>query len=243
MRILRQKIMSLRHLWSTTLLIGLLGLHLDCMASESLYIFYPSTARPQVIQKLFSQTAPEVDVTVFGRYRDFFAFVEKEPPDAILTKAAVIDALGRYSVKLTGSRNGIVDEPFVFLSVGEKVELKQMSNLTIGMFDMLGRKGMQDFVAPYLTPSPRLERVSKLEDLLSLLTFNMVDAVLIPEIQVNYFQTISNLQFQVTQVPQMRSAIIALAVRENKEAKAIIQALSRLNEQVMSLLEVTNWNQ
>lgn len=237
----RQKALS-NPLWLLTLVIGLVGSHADCAASESLYIFFPTTARPQMLQQLFNQSAPGVEVTVFGRYRDFFAFVQKEPPDAILTKGPVIDALASYTIKLTGSRNGKVEDPFVLLSVAKKIELQQIPDLTVGILDMLGRKGMHDFMAPYFKAVPRLERVSKLEDLLSLLTLNMVDAVLIPEIQAIFFQSVSNLQFQVTQVPQMRTKIIALAVRENREVQAIIKALFGLDEQVMSLLEVTNWN-
>ncbi len=209
--------------------------------SETLYVFYPTTVRSQIVQKELSKACPGVEITVFGRYKDFEAKLGMNFPDAILTKLPVISQFGGYSVKLKGTRKGSADEPYVLLSANKKVDPDNIANLSIGTFDILGRKGMKQFVSKYFATEPGLRRVSKIEDLLQLLTFNMADALLIPEIHVNYFKEISKLNFMVTPVPKMRIGIVGLGMRQGQNAPLILKGLTETDNKTKALLEVDDW--
>ena len=51
----------------------------------------------------------------------------------------------------------------------------------IGVVDILGRKKMPNFVSEIVNTKTKVKRVAKPEDLLSLLQFKMVDAILLPK--------------------------------------------------------------
>ena len=209
--------------------------------ADRLYVFYPSVVRTQIMQKKLSRALPGIDVRVFGRYRDFKAKTKADSPDAILSKAPVIKQVGGYLIKRQGLRDYDTNESYVLLSAGKQVNPANMGRTTIGMFDILGRRGMKKFLGHYFRPKPRIKRVSKMEDLLQLLTFNMVDAILIPEIYVAYFEDISKLYFVKTPVPQMRVSIVALAVKKRKSATHILRSLTSMNYNLKTLLEIDRW--
>ena len=51
-------------------------------AEEKLYVFYPTTARPQTVQETLQEFFSGISVTVFGRYNDFSEKMATDPPDA-----------------------------------------------------------------------------------------------------------------------------------------------------------------
>ncbi len=211
--------------------------------AERLYVFYPSIVRTKIMQKKLSRALPGIEVRVFGRYRDFRTKTKTDSPDAILSKEPVIKHLGRYLIKRKGIRDYDTFESYVLLSVGKRVNPANMAGTSIGVFDILGRRGMKKFLGNYFRPRPRIKRVSKMEDLLQLLIFNMVDAVLIPEIYVAYFEDISNLYFIKTPVPDIRVGIIALAVKKRRYAPHILRSFSSMNDNLKTLLDIENWEE
>ncbi|MGC4067225.1 MAG: hypothetical protein QM784_21805 [Polyangiaceae bacterium] len=64
------------------------------------------------------------------------------------------------------------------MGVGANPEPAKLAS--VGALDMLGRDGTNGFVKSLLGAAPRVERVSKVEDLLPLLQMQRVDAVLLP---------------------------------------------------------------
>lgn len=210
---------------------------------ETLYVFYPSAIRPVVMQQKMTEACPDIRIMVFGRFVDFEARVSADKPDAILTKYPVIRQLGGYSVLLKGSRNGETEESNIVVSVDEKIDLNNISSISIGMFDILGRDGMKKMVGSYFSQEPRLRLVSKIEDMLQLLTLNMAKAILTPENHIRYFKELSNMNFAVTPLPNVRTGIIALAVRDGGSAVLSVKALTGMDSKTMAMLEVDKWEQ
>lgn len=209
--------------------------------SESLFVFYPIAERPNVIQTKLSEVCPGIEVTVFGRISDFDATVKENPPDAILSKPVVVQLFQNYKIQLQGVRQGNTEESYVLLSVDKGVDVNGLSDATIGMIDILGRKEMALFVEGFFSSAPKLKRVTKMEDLLPLLTFNMCSAILIAENAVGYFKSISQLNFVITPSPGMKTGIIALAVKNGSNAGQIINAIKEMGSGVNTLLEVDSW--
>jgi hypothetical protein len=213
--------------------------------SETLYVFYPLSATTASVEKRIKSACPGIEITVFGRFKDFEDGVISHAPDAVLTKPAVIEQVGGYDIRLNGIRKGNTEESYIFLSVDRAIDVSgtfpNLAGKTIGVFDILGRKGMDRFIGKFLNPVPELQRVSKIEDLLQLLTYNMVEGILIPETDAELYKKISNLNFVVTPFPNMKAGILALGVKTGKEAALTVKVLTALNEQNMSLLEVDKW--
>ena len=209
--------------------------------TTKLYVFYPSAMSSASLQKELNEACAEIEVMVFGRFKDFEERVSSDKPDAVLTKPPVIGQIGDYTVSLVGTRGGDISEPYILLSVDKKMDISHLSDKQIGVFDFLGRKGMDAFVGKYINPLPNLKRVSKMEDLLQLLTFNMVEAILIPEVYADYYKKISKLNFVITPLPNMKAEIVAVGVKQGKDLSSTVKSLKSLNKQYMALLEIEQW--
>ncbi len=211
-------------------------------ASESLFVFFPTTVRPHILQKEISSSGPGLDVTAFGSFADFEDGVKAKPPDAILSLPEVIANLEGYRVTVIGKRKGESQEPFFIMSVEKALDPTQIAGSKIGMVDFLGRKGMQKFVAGMFPSAPTLKTVAKVEDLLPLLTFGMASGILVTQAQVDYFRGVSQLKFVVTPIPGAGAGTICLAIRKGAEAPKAIQALKAMDAEVRKLLGDVKWD-
>jgi hypothetical protein len=209
-------------------------------AAESLFVFFPTTVRPHVLQKGLAGSG--LDVTAFGRFADFEDGVKSKPPDAILSLPEVIGNLEGYKVSVLGKRNGEAREPYFLLGVDKAVEPSALAGGTLGIVDFLGRKGMQKFVAGIFQPPPALKTVAKVEDLLPLLTFKMADGLLVTRAQADYFRSVSQLNFVVTPVPNARTGMICLAVRKGADAPKAVQAVKGMDADLRKLLGEVQWD-
>ncbi|MBN1306941.1 MAG: hypothetical protein JXA18_03425 [Chitinispirillaceae bacterium] len=211
-------------------------------AQEKLFVFYPTTTRPQTVQERLEENANDVSVTVFGRYVDMSEKIVNEPPDALLSKPALIRQLGNYTIALNGIRKGTAKETYVLMSINTPIDPKTVGAQTvIGAIDVLGRTGMKSFIGRFFPVEPKLKRVTKIEDLLPLLTFNMADAVLIEAVFIQYFKSTSHLEFTVTSLSETDSGIIALAIKNNGKAENTLTAFKKAGKGINTLFEVDQW--
>ncbi len=209
--------------------------------AESLYVFYPETVRPHILQAKLSSGSPGVEITVFGRYRDFIKKVKESPPDAILSKPFVIKQIQGFNAKLTGMKNGKITEPLILLSIEKKVDLYKLPHLSVGMIDYLGRKETQNLVNRIFKNQIKLKRTSKLEDLLPLLTFNIVDSILIAEKHVTFFMNLSTMNLVVTRLPDIQIGIAELAVKNGSIVPLIEKSLKNMNSEIAAIIGVEQW--
>jgi hypothetical protein len=213
-----------------------------CLAQETCYIFYPTTMRPQILREKLAAALPGVEITVFGRLNDLTVKMGSEPPDAIIAKPSLIRQFPDFTVTLNGIRKGKTEESYVLMSIGTPVEAGAVGvGTTIGIIDVLGRTGMQSFIAQFFPVEPKLKRVTKVEDLLPLLTFNMASGILIEDVFVNYFKATSQLDFKITPLPPAQSGIIALGIRKKGNADKTITALKHADKVLCTIFEVEQW--
>jgi hypothetical protein len=219
------------------------GTQAQAADKPSMFVYLPSDVRPNAFQKMLNSAIPDVNVTVFGRVKDFQKNIKKQPPDAILSYRPVIDNEQGISVGLQGINKGSPNESYVLISVGKKVELKAEKQLTIGIVDLLGRKKMANFVSKMIQTSqkPKIKRVSKPEDLLSLLQFKVADAVLIPEKDVKVFKSKSKLDLQVTPISGAKVGLPALGFLSETNKKMIQTAVKKLQGKVQDIMRVSSW--
>lgn len=217
----------------------LLGLAGGRTSAESLYVFFPTTMRPHVLQKGLS--ASGLDVTAFGRFADFEDEAKAKPPDALLTLPEVIGNMEGYKVAVLAKRKGESQEPYFLMGLEKAVDSTRIASITIGMVDFLGRKGMQKFLAGIFQPPPALKTVAKVEDLLPLLTFKLAEGLLVTEAQADYFRTASRQKVVLTPVPRAKAGTICLAVRTGAEAPRSIRSVKSMDADLRNLLGGVKW--
>lgn len=206
-----------------------------------LYVYYPATVRPQVMQQKLSLACPASEVMVFGRYEDFKAKVDADKPDVILTKTPLVSQFAGYSSASKAVAHGKTDEEFVLLSVDTPVDPASVNATTvIGVIDFLGRAGMSDFVKKFLPVEPSLKRVTKVEDLLPLLTFKMAKAVIVSKDFVPFFKQTSQLKFVETPLPAVSSGIASIASKD-ASAGAIIKSVQGISQPAAIFPGVDSW--
>lgn len=209
-------------------------------ANNSLYVFYPTDIRPIKMQKHILRYCPEINITVFGKIIDFEEQTQHIPPDAILSYAPVIKKNKQYTSLIKGFKGGRSEEDFVLVAIDKAVSMSQISSIKIGVLDILGRKSMKSFVNKKLGRKVKIARVTKTEDILNLLSFGLVDAVLISQHRYDKLQTQSKLKLVATQLNiQMDLAI--LAVKDDNSKKLFLRCFNRLGKKTNDLLGVDHW--
>ncbi len=204
---------------------------------EKLYIYYPSTLKSNIVQQKIQSVAGDVTVTVFGKYRDFSMKAAMDKPDAVLTKA--LGALPGYAIGLNAHRNGIKAEKYVLLSVDNPIDIATITPTTvIGVVDFERRNEMNSFVTTLLTKKAKVKHVTKVEDLLPLLTFKMAQGVIVPETDVEFFRKKSNLNFVMT--PLSGNTNIALVATNGAGIKSL-EVAKKVVEVVPGFMGSVEW--
>jgi hypothetical protein len=192
------------------------------------YVFAILDLRPHVLEKMLEEQMPGVDVTVFGRVGDFSRALVEAPPDAALALAPVLTTFG-LRPELQGTLAGSPSEEYVVVSEGE-LQHGQLASLAIGCIDLVGRKKLPAFVASVLGLSnePEVMRVTKVEDLLQLLQFQRVRAILVAQRFLPELQARTKMKFNVLRVPSAQVLRMAMAFPGNRAAvEGLLRGLSR----------------
>ncbi len=210
-------------------------------AGPSVYVYYPSMMRPMVMQQKLIDYYGEENVVVFGRFQDFKEKILVSNPDIVIAKPQTFQELNGYSERLIGLRNGRPVEPWVFVSVNKGIQIDSIPKMEIGTIDFLGRINTERFVSGLLKQPVTLNRATKIEDLLTMLTFDKVDAVFISEGVIDYMQRTSRLKLVVTAIPSCTTGIVTCAVRNGKNEPAIEQFITRLTKVATPVLEIEQW--
>jgi hypothetical protein len=209
----------------------------------TLYVYLHTGAKSASLESGLKDKLKALNVTVFGRFRDFEEAMANSRPDALLGSQALI-ASQTLPISLQGWRGTHEWETWTLVSVGAAGAPLQgsLAGKVIGVVDMLGRRGTQDFVAGLLkTPDIKLKRVTKLEDLLPLLQFAAADAVLIPSSEVKAVTEHSQLSLQVREVPDGRVGLASVSVLNAKVRDLVIKQIQVLDSETNKVLGVDRW--
>ena len=205
----------------------------------TVYVFPFTDMSPHTLQSMMSAAMPGVEVTVFGRVGDFKERLQSSAPDAAIAVAPVLEALGQQ-VKLRGTLRGQPTEPYVLLSA-QALSVTALASKTIGSVDLVGRSELPGFVGSvlHLPESPKIQRVTKVEDLLQLLRFGKADAVLLPERLAPALRAQTKMNVEVLRVPGAAAARTAVAFPGNRSnVESYVRALPQA---VMRELGLDGW--
>ena len=150
-------------------------------AIPQLYVFATTDMRAYAFEQELAAQLTGVEVRVFSRIREFELALKQQSPDAILARPVVLESFGK-KVDLRGYRNGRVVEPFVLLSIGTSTSPNELAGSSLGVVSFVDRQAMSAFVTSVLgVPAPHLKYVNAERDLLALLQFGEVRAVVLSQ--------------------------------------------------------------
>lgn len=206
---------------------------------QKLFVFIPGRYKPVYIEKRMKEHLSDIDVRAFGSVRDFKTIVKNETPEMIITKTQVADFFKNYMKALQAEANGTINEAYYLLSVGSELKPEDVSGKTIGILDFLGRKEIKTFVTELLKIEPgKINRVKKDEDLLSLITLDMVDGIIVSERQYAYIKEKSQLDFHKVQCSK-KMPIAVLAVSSDDDA--VVKKIKTMPDELKEILGFDSW--
>jgi hypothetical protein len=204
-------------------------------AGGRLLVYLHIAVKQRAFQGLLQTGLPGITTTTVGRIGDFDR-VLAQGQDAVLTLPLVLGAQGLTPV-LRGHRGGSSEESYALVGTGSAPDPRRVT--AVGTLDFLGRDGTNAFVRRMLGRDTRVERVTKVEDLLPLLQMQRVDAVLLPTRLFSELQATSRLP--LVQQPLDARVGLPAAASVGPAGASVISAIARLPRDVSKLLGVDEW--
>jgi hypothetical protein len=200
-----------------------------------LLVFLHVAAKQRAFQTELQAALPGITVTAVGRTGDFDRALG-EGQDAVLTLPVVLAAHGIAPV-LRGIRQGAAEERYVL--AGTETPPDPLKVATVGALDLLGRDGMATFVQGLLGGRPKIERVTKVEDLLPLLQMERVNAILLPSRLVAEVRMASRLNLSSREL----TATVGLptVAKLGASGAQVLAAIKRLPSGITGAFGVEEW--
>jgi hypothetical protein len=200
-----------------------------------LLVFLHVALKQRAFESELKAALPQMDVKAVGRLADFERGLE-EGQDAVMTLPLLLASHG-LNARLQGHRGGSPDERYSLVAANTAPAPERVT--AIGALDLLGRDGTNAFVYGLLGAKPRVERVTKLEDLLPLLQMQKVDGILLPTRLLPDVQAGSRLALAQRQLSGSVK-LPALAAIGSGGAEAVA-AVARLPLKLTKTLGVDEW--
>lgn len=200
-----------------------------------LLVYLHVAVKQRAFQSLLGAGLPGVTTTAVGRVADFERALQ-DAPDAVLTLPVVLQAQ-KLTPVLRGQTRGSTEERYALVGAGITPEPNKVAS--VGALDLLGRDGTNRFVRQLVGQQARVERVTKIEDLLPLLQMQRVEAVLLPARLVAELRAASRLALSVRELDL--SVGLPAVANTGPGGASVISAISKMPKDVSQLLGVDEW--
>lgn len=208
--------------------------------AKSLFVFVPTEIKANIIENKISETCKNIQVTVFGRAKDFHKQVVSNPPSTILSLLPVIQYSKGYSPLLQGTRRGSDSEDYVLVSIDQAIGKNDLDKIKIGVLDLLGRRQMNQFVSHLFQEDIKVKRVTKMEDLLPLLSFGSVQGLFISEHIYRKIAPKTELNLVATSL-NIRVGIASAAFNSEGDRDEVTNCITKFEDDLNEVLGVESW--
>jgi hypothetical protein len=200
-----------------------------------LLVFLHVALKQRAFQSELQAALGDIAVTAVGRTADFDRGLA-EKPDAVVTLPIVLATHG-LPVSAQGLHRGAAEEPCAL--AGVDIPPDPATVMSVGVLDDLGREGMNRFVLGLLGRQPKVERVTKVEDLLPLLQLQRVEAIIVPSRLLGEVRAPSRLNL----VPRELTKGVGLPAVSSlgPGGPEIVQAVRRLPAAMAGAWGVNEW--
>jgi hypothetical protein len=204
-------------------------------SAPKLLVFLHVAIKQRAFQSMLEAALPGIQVMAVGRVGDLERSLQ-QGQDALLSLPVVLAARG-LTPSVRGHRQGAPDERYALVAVDAAPDPGRLK--AVGTLDLLGRDGTTTFVHGLLGAQPKIERVTKVEDLLPLLQMQRVDAVLMPARLVPEIKSTSRLNL----VPRELTTKVGLpaVAKTGAQAVAVLRGIGKLPAATSRSLGVDEW--
>jgi len=203
--------------------------------TPTLLVFLQVAIKQRALQSELSAALPGVAVTAVGRISDFDRALA-EGGDAVLTLPVVMAERG-LTPTLRGRRQGSSDERYALVATDTTPDPARLT--AVGALDLLGRDGTTKFVHSLVQATPKVERVTKVEDLLPLLQMRRVEAIVLPLRLVADLRAASRLNLSSRELSLPVGLPAAASV--GPSGPAVLAAIGKLPPGISRTLGVEEW--
>lgn len=200
-----------------------------------LLVFLHVALKQRAFESELQGALPGVEVRAVGRLADFERALG-DGADAVLSLPPLLTAHG-LTPKLQGLHGGSPDEKYSLVGAGTAPDPARVT--AVGALDLLGREGTNAFVYGLLGSRPKVERVTKFEDLLPLLQMQKVDAIVLPTRLLPELQEASRLQLAPRELTKLVKLPAVASV--GTAGGDVIAAITHLGGKVTKTLGVDAW--
>jgi len=200
-----------------------------------LLVYLHLAVKQRALQNDLQGALPGHDVNAVGRIGDFERLLA-DGVDAVLALPVVLGAY-RLSPALQGQRGGSSEEHYSLVGVGSPPEPAKVQS--VGALNLLGRDGTNNFVKSLLGVTPKIERVSKVEDLLPLLQMQLVEGILLPGRLFAELRSASKLALAPRELAKPVGLPAVATVTPG--GAQLVQAVGKLPANVAKLVGVDSW--
>jgi hypothetical protein len=203
--------------------------------SPKLLVFLHVALKQRAFESELQAALPGLEVRTVGRLGDFERGLE-DGQDAVMSLPPLLASHG-LTPKLQGMRAGAADERYSLVGAGVAPDPARIA--AVGALDLLGHDGTNAFVWDLLGARPKVERVTKFEDLLPLLQMQKVDGILLPSRLVPELQTASRLALAGRELPKLVKLPAVAGV--GGAGGDVLAAVARMSAKVSKTLGVDAW--
>jgi hypothetical protein len=200
-----------------------------------LLVFLHLSVKQRALQGELQAALPRLSVTAVGRPADFERALQ-QGQDAVLATGPVLSARS-ITPRLQGFRLGASDEPYSLVAAGRAPDPARTA--VVGALDLLGREGTTVFVHGLIGTQPKVERVSKVEDLLPLLQMERADSIVLASRLVAELQQMSQMKLLPREL-EKRVGLPAVGVL-NAQGNEAAQQVAKLPASLSKSLGVDEW--
>jgi len=203
--------------------------------SGKLLVFLHVALKQRALESELQAALPGLEVRAVGRLGDFERGLA-EGQDAVLSLPAVLSAHGLVA-RLQGTRGLATEEKYSLVGAGTAPDPARVT--AVGALDLLGREGTNAFVYDLLASKPKVERVTKFEDLLPLIQMQKVEGILLPTRLVPDVQAASRLALSQRELTKLVKLPALASV--GAAGPDVLGAVAHLPVKVSHTLGVDEW--
>jgi hypothetical protein len=200
-----------------------------------LLVFLHVALKQRAFESELQAALPGLEVRAVGRLADFERALG-DGQDAVMSLPPLLTSHG-LTPRLQGLHGGSPDEKYSLVGAATAPDPARVA--AVGALDLLGREGTNAFVYGLLGARPKVERVTKFEDLLPLLQMQKVDGIVLPTRLLPELQEASRLPLAQRELPRLVK-LPALASVGAGGAEAMAE-VARLPGKVAKTLGVDAW--
>jgi hypothetical protein len=203
--------------------------------SAKLLVYLHVPLKQRAFQSELQAALPSLDVKTVGRLADFERGLE-EGQDAVMSLPQLLKSHGLVP-RLQGTHGGSPDERYSLVGAGATPAPKRVAS--VGALDLFGRDATNAFVHELLGAKPKVERVTKFEDLLPLLQMQRVESILLPTRLVPELTAASRLDLKHEVLPGLVKLPAVASVGAGGDQA--VAAVARMPEKLSRSLGVDAW--